>query len=58
MTGGIAFGFRREKKEKLLNGYRFLQFNSNNKIKSIDKYLYFYNQQRNFGELIHKIEGT
>ena len=58
MTGGVSFGFGREKKEKLLTGYRFLQIKHNNKIKSIDKYLYFYNQHRNFGKLIHKIEIT
>ena len=56
ITGGVSFGFRREKKEKILNGFRFLQLKSNKKIKSIDKYLYFYNQHRNFGEPIHKIE--
>jgi hypothetical protein len=56
MTGGVSFGFARDKKEKLLNGYRLLQFKCNNRIKSIDKYLYFYNQHRNFGEQIHKID--
>ncbi|MFH1160286.1 MAG: hypothetical protein V1733_04990 [bacterium] len=58
ITGGVSFGFRRETKEKLLTGFRFLQFKSNNKIKSIDKYLYFFNQHRIFGEPFHKIEMT
>jgi hypothetical protein len=56
MTGGVSFGFRKETKQKLLNGYRFLQLKSNNKIMSIDRYLYFFNQYRNFGRLIQKIE--
>lgn len=58
ITGGVSFGFRRETKERLLNGFQFQKLKFNNKIKSIDKYLYFYNQHLIFGEPIHKIDTT
>ena len=58
ITGGVSFGYRKETKAKLLNGFQFQQLKFNNKIKSIDKYLYFYNQHKIFGEPIRKIEMT
>ncbi|MCX6256916.1 MAG: hypothetical protein NTW49_03315 [Bacteroidia bacterium] len=58
ITGGVSFGFKSEQKEKLIKGFRFLKFKSHNKINSMDKYLYFFNQHRIFGIPIHKIEMT
>lgn len=49
MTGGVSFVFDKSKKDMLISGLGFQKFKSNNKLKSADKYMFFYNMNKTYG---------
>ena len=49
MTGGVSFVYNNNKKDMLISGLGFQKFKSNNKLKSADKYLFFYTMNKTNG---------
>lgn len=56
MTGGVSFLFRPEHKDRLLKGYGLMKFKANGNVRSDQVYLYFFRQNRAWGESIHKLD--
>lgn len=56
MTGGISFVFRPEHKDRLLKGYGLMKFKANGKVRSDQLYLYFFRQNRAWGESFSQLD--
>jgi|GEM_PF-470030 len=56
VTGGVSFIFNPIHKDRLIKGYNLLKFKANGKLRSDQTFLYFFRQNRLWGEQMMHID--